>query len=509
MRDPEAHGVWVSPCLLTEHSRGTVRLASKDPTAKPIDPQRLLHRGRRHAAHDRRPAAGAARSAAQPALRPYCAEPFNVPDGDSDEALRAHVARTTFAIYHPVGTCRMGSDAAAVVDEQLRVNGVEGLRVVDASVMPAVPRGNTNAPTIALAERAADLIRHGRAVARARGGGRQGARAGRRWPSVAASVPAAVHVAPGTFFAIIAVSAIAGTLSAVAAERHLVLPAVVLELLLGVLIGPQVLGLQVTSFISFISSLGLGLLFGTYVLAAGAIGEFGPILLLTLILSTQSTVHNALILVAFIALSVAVAILAVRSSERALPLFEHTLEHSSQLAVRWILMLVFALALLAFELGLDLLLGGFAAGLITRQTLRERELPVFDSKLTAVAFGVFVPFFFVVSGMELDVGALFSGASGLAKMFLFLALFLIVRGTPALLLYRGLLGARDRAALAFMSSTQLPLVIAITTIATATGHMRNSTAAALVGAAVLSTLIFPLLALRLRRTRGVEAVALA
>ena len=75
-----------------------------------------------------------------------------------------HVARTTFAIYHPVGTCRMGEDADAVVDAQLRVNGVEGLRVVDASVMPAVPRGNTNAPTIALAERAADLIRHGRAM---------------------------------------------------------------------------------------------------------------------------------------------------------------------------------------------------------------------------------------------------------------------------------------------------------------------------------------------------------
>ncbi len=101
----------------------------------------------------------------QEALRPYCAEPYNVPRGDSDEDLRAHVAATTFAIYHPVGTCRMGADAAAVVDPELRVNGIEALRVVDASVMPAVPRGNTNAPTIAIAERAADLIRHGRALA--------------------------------------------------------------------------------------------------------------------------------------------------------------------------------------------------------------------------------------------------------------------------------------------------------------------------------------------------------
>src|SRR4029077_6442247 len=93
--------------------------------------------------------------AGQPALKPYCAAPFNVPASASDEDLRAHVARTTFAVYHPVGTCAMGS----VVDAELRVQGVEGLRVVDASVMPLVPRGNTNAPTIALAERASDLIR--------------------------------------------------------------------------------------------------------------------------------------------------------------------------------------------------------------------------------------------------------------------------------------------------------------------------------------------------------------
>jgi choline dehydrogenase-like flavoprotein len=88
-------------------------------------------------------------------MRPYCAEPFTVPDSDSDDDLRALIRRTTFAIYHPVGTCAIGS----VVDAELRVDGLDALRVVDASVMPAVPRGNTNAPTIAIAERAADLIR--------------------------------------------------------------------------------------------------------------------------------------------------------------------------------------------------------------------------------------------------------------------------------------------------------------------------------------------------------------
>jgi len=160
LSDPQAHGVWVSPCLLTERSRGTVRLASNDPTAKPI-----VHNAFYSEGDDMQRMIAGLRLAldicGQDAMKPYCAEPFNTPVGDSDETLRAHAARTTFAIYHPVGTCRMGTDAGAVVDAQLRVNGLEGLRVVDASVMPTVPRGNTNAPTIALAERAAELIRHG------------------------------------------------------------------------------------------------------------------------------------------------------------------------------------------------------------------------------------------------------------------------------------------------------------------------------------------------------------
>jgi choline dehydrogenase len=87
-----------------------------------------------------------------------------VMDGSDDEiedALRERVE----LIYHPVGTCRMGTDADAVVDPELRVHGIRGLRVVDASIMPVIPGGNTNAPTIMVAERAADLIRHGAPIA--------------------------------------------------------------------------------------------------------------------------------------------------------------------------------------------------------------------------------------------------------------------------------------------------------------------------------------------------------
>jgi Kef-type K+ transport system membrane component KefB len=394
---------------------------------------------------------------------------------------------------------------------------------------------------------------------------------------------AAVAVEPGQFIAVVATAAVAGTLSAVVTGRGLLLPAVVVELLLGVVIGPQVLGLDVSKFIEFFSALGLGMLFffagyeidlkriagtplrlavigwalslvlaytiggvlaaagivlsllytgsamattaigtlipilgdsgelktrfGTYLLAAGAVGEFGPILLITLFLSGGRPLHHAAILIAFVVLAVAVSLVAVRSSHHTLALFELTLEKSSQLAVRWVVVLVFALAAIASDLGLDLLLGGFAAGMITRQVLKSGEIAMFDSKLTALAFGFFIPFFFVVSGMQLDVDALFSSVSGVVKLVVFFLLFLIVRGTPALLLYRGELDRRGRLALAFFCSTQLPLVLAITTLAQDGGHMRASTAAALVGAAVLSTLVYPILGLRLRGDAPVAAPA--
>jgi choline dehydrogenase len=153
MADPTAHGLWISPCLLQQEARGSVRLQNSDPTGKPV-----IRNDFYATEKDTRMACDAFRLmleiTRQPALRPYCAEPFTVPASGSEADVLAHVRRTTFAIYHPVGTCAMGT----VVDDQLRVNGVDGLRVVDASVMPMVPRGNTNAPVIAVAERAADLI---------------------------------------------------------------------------------------------------------------------------------------------------------------------------------------------------------------------------------------------------------------------------------------------------------------------------------------------------------------
>ena len=238
--------------------------------------------------------------------------------------------------------------------------------------------------------------------------------------------------------------------------------------------------------------------FGTYLLAAGAMGEFGPILLITLVFSTKGALSNALILIAFVVIAVIAAIGAVRGVGRGWELLERTLETSGQLAIRVAVVTVFALGALANSLGLDLLLGGFVAGVIARIALKGREVHVFESKLTAVGYGFFIPFFFVVSGINFDLDALFDTPLRLLELPMFLGLFLIVRGVPALVLYRNVLERAERIPLAVFSATELPLVVAITTIAVEEGHMRSGTAAALVGAGILSTAILPILGLQLR-----------
>jgi len=388
-----------------------------------------------------------------------------------------------------------------------------------------------------------------------------------------------IDVDTSSFFAIVLVAAIAAITVAIV-PRGMAPPVVVLELILGIAIGPEVFDLAHSSdFIDFFSNLGLGMLFyfagyeidferirgaplklgalgwalsvglaygiggilaaagvvvsflytgsaiattaigtlipilrdsgglktrfGTYLLAAGGAGEFGPILLVTLVLTTASPLHEAAILIAFVLLALAVALASVRLAWRGWPALEKTFEASSQLAVRITVVLVFGLVLLASQLGLDVLLGGFVAGMITRAALKGHELQIFESKLTAVGFGFFVPFFFVTSGLEFDLGALGS-AEALAKMALFFCLFLVVRGAPALLLYRRVLSATERRALAFFCATELPLVVAITTIAVDAGKMRTSTSAGLVGAAMLSTLIFPFVGIALQKRAMAE-----
>ena len=163
--DPAIRAMSLLITLVSVGSRGTIRLRSSDPRHKPaIDPAYLSD------AADIGPlirAIGLARqiAAAKPLSKICRAELAPGTDLTSDADLTDFIRRDITTIYHPVGTCAMGGDSrlaasrlTSVVDTELRVRGVDGLRVVDASVMPSVPRGNTNAPTIAIAERAADLI---------------------------------------------------------------------------------------------------------------------------------------------------------------------------------------------------------------------------------------------------------------------------------------------------------------------------------------------------------------
>jgi len=157
---PIGHGYAISPVALYPKSRGTVRLASVDPAAAPlIDPRLLEH------PDDIKPLIRALRIA----RAAFATEPFAQYEGTevapgadvtSDEALDVYIRETGYTVHHPVGTCRMGDpkDAATVVDPELRVKGIAGLRVADASVMPILIGGNTNAPCVMIGERGADFV---------------------------------------------------------------------------------------------------------------------------------------------------------------------------------------------------------------------------------------------------------------------------------------------------------------------------------------------------------------
>ncbi len=156
------HAVVMGPILLKPHSRGTIKLRSSDPKDNPIiDPRYLTD----DAGADRTALMAGLRICAtiaqSPALKNVIgkiARPLGATSLD-DETLERALNTVSHTLYHPMGTCRMGSDDASVVDPQLRVRGIDGLRVADASVMPTIIRGHTHAPSVLIGEKAADLIR--------------------------------------------------------------------------------------------------------------------------------------------------------------------------------------------------------------------------------------------------------------------------------------------------------------------------------------------------------------
>ncbi|NUR43483.1 MAG: cation:proton antiporter [Streptomyces sp.] len=247
--------------------------------------------------------------------------------------------------------------------------------------------------------------------------------------------------------------------------------------------------------------------FGSVLTAFGAVGEFGPIIAIALLLSGRAPGRSTAVLAAFALLTAAAVWWAMRPRPPWFPrVIAKTLHSSGQFAVRLVVLLLAVMLGISQALGLDTLLGAFAAGMLTRLLLHgaapESAGPVLE-KVEAMGFGFLVPVFYVVTGIEFDLDALLSGGRALLLLPVFLLLFVLVRGLPVYALAPPDLVRRDRRALTLFASTALPLVVAITTIGVDDGVLKTDEAAALVGAAMLSVLLFPLAGLRLRGERRV------
>jgi Kef-type K+ transport system membrane component KefB len=373
----------------------------------------------------------------------------------------------------------------------------------------------------------------------------------------------------GSLVLILAASAAGVLLSRL--HRRLILPTVVVEIVLGIVIGPEVLDLaQVDAYSEFLSTLGLVFLFffagleviekrvprtslvrgtvgwtasiavglvaalllegagldaegwlvgaalattalgtlvpilsdsgllgtplGRAVLGTGVAGEFWPIVLISVFLTgVYGAGAEILLLLGFGVVVFLAAFTALRARPPAvLRVLQGTLHTSGQAAVRLSILVLAALVLLARDVGFDFVLGAFAAGLVVGLALDTPDGAVVRTRLEGIGFGLMIPIYFVVTGMTFDVDSLLS-ATGLALAALFLGLLVVVRGVSSFL-WLAELGPRRTAGLALFGATALPLVVAIVDIGTGRGAIGADVGASLVGAGMISVLVFPLLA---------------
>ena len=359
-------------------------------------------------------------------------------------------------------------------------------------------------------------------------------------------------------------------------HRRIVLPTVVLEIVLGILIGPEGLGLaEVDSYIRFLSNTGLAFLFffaglevveknvpraalvrgsagwaisiaiglavgaaldlsgldaewwvvgvalattalgalvpilgdagllgtrfGTAVLGTGVAGEFWPIVVISVFLTgVYGAGEEVLLLLGFGALVALAAVTALRARPpRVLRVLQETLHTTGQTAVRLCVLVLAALILLSVDVGFDFVLGAFAAGLIVGLALKSSHSEPVQMRLEGIGFGFVIPIYFVATGMTFDLDSLLT-PTGLGLATLFLALLAVVRGASAVL-WRRELEPRGTAALALLGATGLPLIVAIVGIGTDRGAIGGDVGASLVGAGMVSVLLFPLLAIRVVR----------
>jgi Kef-type K+ transport system membrane component KefB len=376
---------------------------------------------------------------------------------------------------------------------------------------------------------------------------------------------------------------LASTLGAMLARLHrrIVLPTVVVEIVLGIVIGPRVLGIaDVNSYVVLLSNFGLGFLFfiagievvelrvarrpmavgtlgwaislaialvagvvleqagldarwwlvgvalstttlgtlvpiladaglldtgfGAAVLGSGITGEFWPVIFISIFLTgAYGAWEEVLLLVAFgaVVLLTASVVLSTRP-HTVVRILQETVYTSGHAAVRASLFVLAGLVLLATNAGFDFVLGAFAAGLVVGLALDSPEGTTVRLKLEGIGFGFLIPIYFVTTGMTFDLPSLFS-PTGLALTALFLVLLLLVHGPPALLWRRGL-GTRELVGVMLCGATGLPLIVAIVGIGIDHGSISTAVGGSLIGAGMISVLLYPLLTTFLVRPDGVS-----
>ena len=239
--------------------------------------------------------------------------------------------------------------------------------------------------------------------------------------------------------------------------------------------------------------------FGTYMVAAAAAGEFGPLVVISMLLiPTHSTFVHALFMVTFIIIAFVAANIALNTrASRLIDILTRTMQSSGQLPVRICILLQILFVALAAKFGLNIVMGAFAAGIVVGLAIKGKEGELLRHKLDAIGYGFLIPIFFIVAGMKFEVSALWSAPLAPIQVALLLGLMLLVRGVP-LFLYKKELTPEEKPPFAFYSATGLPLIIIISEIGVSAGLMPPDRAAILVSAGMISVLLFPILAVKLR-----------
>ncbi|WP_314505580.1 cation:proton antiporter [uncultured Microbacterium sp.] len=251
--------------------------------------------------------------------------------------------------------------------------------------------------------------------------------------------------------------------------------------------------------------------FGQAVGAVGAVGEFGPLIAISIFLGASNPGIEAVVLVLFAVVAGLAIWLAFRMPRGAMHRFVNsTLHTSGQFAVRVVFLILSALVALSIVLDLDMLLGAFTAGIVWRLLMRdakESDRKAVESKVEAVAFGFLVPVFFIYTGVTFDLAALLAEPLLFFIVLLVLIALLVVRGLPSMLAVPAGATRRDRLSMAFFGATGLPIIVAVSGIGVSEGVLDTSDAAVLVGAGMISVLLYPLIAMTIRGERKARVTA--